>query len=238
MRLPIVVAILAVPVLAQTGQEGPRREWPCVPGRAMDAAYLDLSESTGGQLVLLRKGEAAHSGVVMSASITHPATILRVVGNLNGTRELEFPVDSTVESILLLVSVQCRERVAAFRPSGAELTQRTASMLTELAAATMLRVDQPEPGRWKVRLTGSGLYVLSVLAKAGIALTTVHIPDDGGEVEFHLRGEVSGPAARLVDATGAPAPTRSQRYRVLVTGQDAAGWTVQRMWPNLFRPTP
>src|SRR6187455_926009 len=177
MRLTIVLAILAGSLIAQTGQEGPRAGWPCVPGRAMDPAYLDLSESTGGQLVLLRKGEAEHSGIVMSASLTHPATIVRLVGNLNGARDIEFPVDSTVESILLLVSVQCRERVAAFRPSGVEITQRNASMLTELAAATMLRVDQPEPGQWKVRFSGSGLYVLSVLAKAGIALTSVRLPD-------------------------------------------------------------
>jgi hypothetical protein len=27
-------------------------------------------------------------------------------------------------------------------------------MLTELKAATMLRIDQPEPGQWNVRLTG------------------------------------------------------------------------------------
>ena len=238
MRLPIVLAIFGASLLAQTGQEGPRAGWPCVPGRAMDPAYLDISESTGGQLVLLQKGEAQHSGIVMSASQTHPATILRLVGNLNGTRDIEFPVDSTVESLLLLVSLQCRERVVAFRPSGAELTQRNASMLLELAAATMLRVDQPEPGQWKVRLSGSGLYVLAVLAKAAIALTSVRQPDGAGPVDFHLRGEVSGTAAQLVDATGAPVPAQAPRYRVLVTGQDAAGWTFQRMWPNLFRSTP
>jgi hypothetical protein len=67
MRLPTVLAIFAGSLLAQTGQEGPRAGWPCVPGRAMDRAYLDISESTGGQLVLLQKGEAQHSGIVMSA---------------------------------------------------------------------------------------------------------------------------------------------------------------------------
>ena len=235
MRLPIILTIFAGSLLAQTGQEGPRAGWPCVPGRAMDPAYLEISESTGGQLVLLQKGEAQHSGIVMSASYTHPATVLRLVGNLNGTREIEFPVDSTVESLLLLVSLQCRERVTVFRPSGAEITQRNASMLTELAAATMLRVDQPEPGQWKVRLNGSGLYVLSILAKAAISLTSVRHPDAEGAVDFHLRGEVARASAQLVDATGTPVPAQAPRYRILVTGQDAAGWTFQRMWPNLFR---
>lgn len=238
MRLPIVLAIAAGSLHAQTGQEGSRPKWPCIPGRAIDPAYLDISESSGGQLVLLQKGEAQYSGIVMSASQTHRATILRVVGHLNGTREVEFPVDSTVESILLLVSVQCRERVTPFRPSGAELTARTASMLTELTSATMLRVDQPEPGRWKVQLRGTGLYVLSVLAKAEIAITSVRPPDDTGAVDFRVRGEVSGATAQLVDATGAPVNAQAQRFRLLVTGKDAAGWPFQRMHPNLFRRAP
>jgi hypothetical protein len=250
-RLAIAL-FLAGPLLAQTGQQGARANWPCVPGRAMDPAYLDLSESTGGQLVLFQPGEAQHSGVVMSASFTHPATIVRLVGHLNGTRELEFPVDSTVESLLVLASVQCRERVAMVRPTGVEVTSRDAPLLTELKAATFIRLDQPEPGPWKVKLTGSGLYVLSVLAKTSLKLTSVRFPERGAAA-FHLSGDATRPALQLIDATGAPLSTvlepesapagdyqanigsPSARYRLLVTGRDANAWPFQRVHPNLFR---
>lgn len=254
MRLALPI-LFAGSLLAQEGQQGARPNWPCVPGRAMDPNYLDLSESTGGQLVLFRKGEVEHAGPVMSAAYTHPATILRVVGQLNGTREFEFPVDSTVQSILLLSSVQCRERVLAVRPSGVVLTGQNSAMLVELKSATILRVDQPEPGKWKVRLQGSGLYVLSVLAKAEIGLTQVASPE-AESLEFHLAGQASRIGVQLVDATGAPMsgvivpegtaegsytagiPARTHRYRVLVTGQDSAAWPFQRVHPNLFRPPP
>jgi hypothetical protein len=221
-----------------------------VPGRAVDPSFLELSESTGGQLFLFQKGEAAQSAPVMSASFTHPATILRAVGHLNGTRDLEFPVDSGVESLLLLVSVQCRKSILAFDPAGSELTDRNSPLSVELAAGRILRVDGPPPGKWRVRLTGSGLFVFSVLAKADIALTEV-VP--GAEaLELRVRGELSNLRVRLVDASGGriaeldpPAkgddgvyrtgmPARIGRYRVVVSGDDTAAWPFQRTHPVLY----
>src|SRR4051794_6642671 len=87
---------------AQDGQSGSRPGWPCVPGRAVDPSYLEVSESSGGQLFLFQKGEIGQAGPVMSAPFTHPATILRAVGQLSGSREFEFPVDSRTESILVM----------------------------------------------------------------------------------------------------------------------------------------
>src|SRR5579872_1828160 len=108
---------------AQDGQGTARPGWPCVPGRAVDSSYLDVSESTGGQLFLFQKNEVAQTSLVMNASHTHPATILRAVGTLSGTRDFEFPIESKVESILVLVSVQCRNAIRVTRPGGQELTQ-------------------------------------------------------------------------------------------------------------------
>jgi hypothetical protein len=249
---PIGLAMLfATALLAQRGQDGPHPDWPCVPGRAVDPSYLETSESTGGQLVLLQKGEVEHAAAFMMAPMTHPATIVRAVGHLNGSRDFEFPVDSTVEGMFIIASVQCRERVQTLRPSGVAVTHRDAAMFIELKSAGLLRVDQPEPGKWKVRLSGSGLFVLSVLAKAGIALTQATPAPD--KLDLRVAGAASRLTVHLVDATGARIadldapeivggayrtrlPSPAQRYRVLVMGEDAGAWPFQRIHPVLFRP--
>src|ERR1041385_1196419 len=113
-------------------QQGSRPGWPCVPGRAADPAYLETSESTGGQLFLFQKGEVEHASVVMSASFTHPSTVLRAFGHLSGTRYFDFPVDSTIESLLILASVQCRNAIAVSRPNGAEMTASNSAQSADL----------------------------------------------------------------------------------------------------------
>lgn len=204
---------------AQDGQQGGRPGWPCVAGRAVDPAYLETSESTGGQLFLFQRNEVAHFSLVMSASLTHPATVLRAVGNLTGTREFEFPVDSSVQGFLVMASLQCRNAIRVLRPNGSELTAANSAQSVDLQAGRILRIDFPEPGKWKVQLTGTGLFVLSVAAKTEIRLTDVSFYGISGDrprlvhplfgarqnLEAHITGEVSavelqvmGPAGDLI----------------------------------------
>jgi len=242
----------------------------------VDPSFLDATESTGGQLFLFQKNEVAQTSLVMNVSHTHPATVLRVVGNLSGTRDLEFPVDSSIESLLLLVSLQCRNAIRISQPTGSEMTEANSALSVELAAGRILRIDHPDTGQWRVRLTGTGLFVLSVLAKADIALTRVaffvrgypskeeeHIsrlrdPLLGvrQDLEIQLSGQISHPSVHLVDATGGrildmEAPeqvaegvyrtslaSQAERYRILVTGDDASARPFQRMSPVLFHAQP
>ena len=248
MRLAGALSIVIVAGLlhAQNGQEGSRPGWPCVAGRAVDTAYIDASESTGGQLFLFQKNEVAQVPLVMNASHTHPDTLLRALGNLNGTRDFEFPIDSSIESLLVLVSLQCRNAIRVSRPTGSELTKMNSALSVELQAGRILRIDQPEAGQWRVRLEGTGLFVLSVLAKAEIGLTRVTFPpisDPSKEeehtsrinaplfgvrqnLEIQLSGHVSGPRLQLVDAAGgrisdieALDPIAEGAYRTTVTPQ-------------------
>jgi hypothetical protein len=250
--LPIFAFAALLP--AQDGQQGSRPGWPCVAGRAIDPAYLNISETTGGQLFLFQKGEAAHSGILMSAPYTHPATVLRLVGNLNGTRDLEFPVDPSIESLLVLISLQCRKEIRVLRPSGSELTAANTAQSIDLAAGKTLRVDLPEPGKWRIRLDGTGLFVLSGLAKPELRLTAVTVSTRA--LQFHLTWQPSNLAAHLVDAAGgnlSPPDTpqktggaayqtdlapQTGRFRLVVTGEDGAAWPFQRVHPVLFSPPP
>jgi len=265
---PCVLAILAAAGLlrAQEGQGGPKPGWPCIPGRAVDPAYLEISESTGGQLFLFQKSETAHMSVVMGASYSHPATVLRAIGNLNGSRDFDFPVDSSITSLLVLASLQCHNSVQVTRPSGPELTAENSALSVDLQAGRILRVDQPEPGPWRIHLGGSGLFIVSVLAKSDVAIQKVAFSLEGGrsaplpgvrqDLEAWISGEASNLRFQVVDAAGAGISvaaameragdrtyrgfmtTQAPRFRILVMGRDASGWPFQRMYPVLFHATP
>jgi len=190
---------------------------------------------------------------VMSASFTHPSTILRAVGHLSGTREFEFPVDSGAASILVMASLQCRNAIDVMRPGGVEMIAANSAQSVDLQAGKILRVDSPESGKWKVRLTGTGLFVLSVAVKAQISLGSVSLKEHGTILEAHVGGEVTnvrfhllGPGAENLldlDATEPAAPgayriamqAPAERFRIAVTGTDSMAGTFQRTWPNLFR---
>jgi hypothetical protein len=194
--------------LAQNGQSGPRPGWPCVSGRAIDPTFLEVSEATGGQVFLLQRNEAIHSGVIMMLPSTHPETLFRAVGHLAGTRTFEFPVDASVESISVSASIQCRQTVAVIDPGGAEMTAANAVQSIELQAGKMVRVDAPGVGNWQVKIAGQGLFILSVRAKTAIRLNNVRFVEPGGpghegyftvkqapqmHVAQHLEASVSGP---------------------------------------------
>jgi len=205
--------MFASALCAQQSQTGAPVTWPCVPGRAVDPSYLEVSESTGGQLFLFQKGEVEHASVVMNASRTHPATIIRAVGHLSGSREFEFPVDSKTASILLTASLQCRSAIVLTRPNGAEMTAYNSVRNIDLKAGRIVQVDAPEPGKWKVRLAGTGLFVLSVTGKTEIGIGSVSFlegdqrrsgPARGihQELEVHVSGEVATLGFHLVGPAG------------------------------------
>jgi hypothetical protein len=250
-------------LFAQTGQEGSRPEWPCVAGRAVDSSYIDISESTGGQIFLFQKGEVGQATLFLTADRTHPATVVRAVGMLSDTREFEFPVDSTIRSLLILVSIQCRKSISVFRPSGSEMTAANSTQNVDLQAGRGLKIDDPEPGKWKLRLQGTGLFVASVRAQSPIRISGVEYSDDRKQPLFGLRqqaiarvsGEPETTQFQLVDAAGdviAPADTPEaadgkylfpitptiERFRIRMTAVDGAGWPVQRTHPVLFRAQP
>jgi len=240
------IIIFAGLLRAQNGQEGSRPGWPCVAGRPVDPTYIDTSESTGGLLFLFQKNEVAQASLVMSASHTHPSTLLRALGNLNGSRDFEFPVDSSIESLLVLVSLQCRNAISVFRPTGSEVTKTSGALSVDLQAGRILRIDQAETGQWRVRLEGTGLFVVSILARADIGLTRVAFPPNSDplkekeylrrlntplfgvrqNVEIQLSGHVSGLRLQLVDAAGdrisdmeALEPIAEGAYRTTITPQ-------------------
>ena len=214
--------LTAAALYGQGGQEGPKPDWPCVPGRAVDPAYLETSESTGGQAFLFQKSEVAKALPFMLADTTHPATIVRAIGTLSRPRDFEFAVDSTVRSLLVMASIQCRSGIGVFRPSGTEITAASSTENVELQAGRAIKVDNPGPGKWKVRLEGTGLFILSVRAQSPVKLAHVEFVDSGSAdaaeartagktepragtpqwVKAFVSGEVSKVEVQVADASG------------------------------------
>ena len=146
--------------------------------------------------------------------------------------------------------------IDVMRPGGVEMIAANSALSVDLQAGRILRVDTPESGKWKVRLSGTGLFVLSVAAKAEISLGSVAIREDGTVLEARVGGEVSnvrfhvlGPGGEtLADLEAAepaepgayrmPLKPTSERFRIAVTGTDGMAVPFQRTWPNLFRATP
>jgi len=227
----IASAVLAMSLHAQDGQREQRPGWPCVAGRAVDPGYLDLSESTGGQLFLFQKGEMEHSAAVMLAPTSHPVTLYRAIGQLSGEKTFVFPVDSTVESMLVLASVQCRQSVAVFDPSGPEVPAAKATRNIDLQAGRIVQIDKPSFGPWKLRIAGSGLFVFSVMVKSKI---TMQVSDEDDQFRISTSGFKGSVTAYEIDAAGEKSEGVS-RYRIAVEGMDELGLKVLRTNPVLFK---
>src|SRR5262245_8865 len=104
-------------VLAQPQQ--PRHDfgWPC--SGKVDPSYIRSAEATGGKVMLFKPTEMSGIADEMSASMGHRETVLRVGGQLEeGVYDFDIPLDSTIESAYLFITLQCLQFITLFQPSG------------------------------------------------------------------------------------------------------------------------
>lgn len=182
MRALFFIALLAGTLAAQTQPGRTDPAWPCTSGRAIDPTYVKVAEETGGQVFLFDRSEAARSLVLMRESMTHKETVFRASGTMApGYRDMQFPVDSTVESLLLSVSLQCGQSVTIYRPSGAELDASAPGVEdNRYRSGRIVVMSRPEPGIWQVRIAGMGMYFAVIQAKSDVALHGVRFVQVGG----------------------------------------------------------
>ena len=260
--------ICAVPALlvAQQQLSSPRAGFPC--GARLDPSYFRVAEGSGGHLLLLAPEEVGDSASLLTEFGNHPQTIFRLAGSLNpGLHEFNVPIDSTVESVLFSISVQCLQTADVVRPSGAMAIGDDVTDLPNFRAQHMVIVKRPEPGMWTLRVAGSGISGVVVQARSGIGMsqpefapgsqaTFAHTP--AAAVENTVRIRVSGRASDLrasivsgqfrllaelpltageTDGTYLSRFTPgTEAFRLVVTGNDAAGLSFQRMSAPLVTP--
>jgi hypothetical protein len=263
------VAVFATPMLVAAQRQTPntRAGFPC--GARLDPSYFRVAEGSGGHLLLLAPEEIGDSAALLTAFGDHPQTIFRLAGSMNpGLHEFNVPIDSTVESALFSISVQCLQTADVVRPSGAIAIGDDVTDRPNFRAQHMVVVRRPEPGMWTLRVAGSGISGVVVQARSeiGVSLpefaaapqtTFTGIPTAGVENTLRIRmsGRVSNLRASLVSGqstlvtelplvTGERDSTYVSRFtpgaeafRLLVTGNDAAGVAFQRMAAPLLAPT-
>ena len=200
-------AFLAAPMLvgAQQQTPNPRAGFPC--GARLDPSYFHVAEATGGHLLLLAPEEIGDSAGLLTAFGVHPQTIFRLAGSITpGLHEFNIPVDSTIESVLFSISVQCLQTADVVRPSGALAVGDDVTDLPNFRAQHMVIVRRPEPGIWSLRVSGSGISGVVVQTRSAIGIarpefapapgtTFAAIPSAG--VENTLRIRMSGHAFDL-----------------------------------------
>jgi len=207
--LPSSALAVVLPLLWATAagaqQQVPheRPGWPCV-GRP-DPVYVRTAEATGGQVFLFDKSEIGESAALMIASSKHTETIFRVSGSVTeGVHDFVVPIDSTVESVMISVSLQCLQVADIMTPSGAGLRANDPGVdYHQFEAGRIVTVASPAPGAWKVTVSGRGLFFLVVQARTELTLATARFVAPGGrpghEGLFPVKGAPPAGSARLLE---------------------------------------
>jgi hypothetical protein len=199
----LLSVLAAAPANAQQQVPSERPGWPCV-GRP-DPAYVRTAEATGGQVFLFDKSEIGESAALMIASSAHTETILRVSGSVaEGVHDFVVPIDSTVESVMISVSLQCLQVADITTPSGASLRANDPGVnYHQFEAGRIVTVASPGPGAWKVTVSGRGMFFLVVQAKTALTLDMARFVAPGGRPGhdglFPVKGPVPAGSARLLE---------------------------------------
>lgn len=262
---PLALSLVLAPAIgAQQQASRSRAGFPC--GARLDPSYFQVAEGSGGHLLLIAPDEIAGSAELLTAFDDHPQTIFRLAGDIKpGVQEFRVPIDSTVESVVFSISVQCLQLAEVLRPSGAPVGGADVTDLSNFRAQRLVVVQNPEPGAWTIRTSGSGIAGVMAQAKSTLELAVqfaagsttrspLPVPNVENVLTIDVGEEATGVEASLV--TGAFTRiavlplTRGERpgtylarftpgtegFRVLVRGRDAAGHPFQRLHAPLFTP--
>lgn len=214
-RMAILLAAAAVASLGVQGgqpQSNTRANWPC--GARIDPSYFHLAEATGGQLLLISPAEIISSADLSTAFDRHSQTVFRLGGTINpGVHDFRVPIDRSVESAMLSISVQCLQTAQFLRPSGAVAAGEGVTDFSNFVASRMVIVSKPEPGIWTLRVSGNGLAGVMVKARSDVHIAAVEFAPAGttafrnlpaadveNVVRIRLLGKVARVEASLVDA--------------------------------------
>jgi hypothetical protein len=182
-----------------------RAGWPC--GARLDTSYFQVAEGTGGHLLLLAPEEIGDSAALLTAFGSHRQTIFRLAGSLNpGFHEFKVPIDSSVESVVFSISVQCLQVADVIGPSGVSVNGENVTDLSNFQAERMVIVKRPKRGIWSLRVSGSGIAGVVVQARSEIGIAQVEFApvssatfttSPSANVENVVRIRVSGHATAV-----------------------------------------
>ncbi|MGZ4814600.1 MAG: hypothetical protein ACXVZV_04290 [Terriglobales bacterium] len=197
------------------GQSTPQnRSRSFAPGSCgpVDPTYIRTAEATGGIPFFFQRTEVAQATRYMIANTgSNHVTVLWAKGVLQGSsRDFVVPVDSTLTSVIFALSTDNREaKLEVFDPSDSEVAGGPKVESTEFTCGRYMIVKSPAPGSYRVHLSGSGHYWLSVGGQSDIFLHAVEFVERGGrpghEGMFAIHGQpiIDKPATLQAIVAGA-----------------------------------
>jgi hypothetical protein len=210
----IAAAVLSMPGWTAAQQQVPARAgWPC--GARLDPSYFQVTEATGGHLLLLAPWEIGDSAALLTELGNHRDTIFRLAGSIApGVHEFRVPIDSSVESVVFSISLQCLQTADIARPNAAPLVGgEGVTDHSNFRAERMVTVRRPEPGTWTIRVSGSGVAGVIVQARTDLGIEGVEFAASGGDsftpvpvvgvenvVKIGISGRATDVQASLVNA--------------------------------------
>jgi hypothetical protein len=194
-RVLIVSCALDAFLCAQQQVPSSRPGWPCVAGRAIDPTYIRTAEATGGQVFLFDRSEAGRSMILMQYSGKHEDTIFRSTGTLStGSHEFTFPVDSTIESLMVTVTLQCLQSITVLRPTNTEVHAGEPDVNdNRFRSGQVLILTRPQAGAWRVRIAGAGTFFVVAQAKSSISLDRAEFVEPRGQPGHEGLFPIKGP---------------------------------------------
>ena len=135
----------------------------------IDPAYQAITSETGGQLLFLQRttSETEKLFNLITPSLTGDLQpILISKSQLNGSKEFFIPVDSSISKAIFSIGMDLKGEIKLFNPSGVEIA--TGENITEISSGRIFTMNTPEPGLWKLKVTGTGFYTVSVAGNSPI----------------------------------------------------------------------
>ena len=200
-------------LMAQTAQQNRSRAF--APGTCgpVDPTYIRTAEATGGIPFFFQRSEVAQATKFMMASTgNNRVTVLWAKGTLqNSSRDVLVPIDSTLTNVVFTLSADNREtKLEVFDPNNNGITADPQTDITEFTCGRYITIKNPSAGSYRLHLTGSGRYWLSVAGKSEIFLYAVEFVERGGrlghEGMFPIHGQpVFGKSSHLQATMAGPA---------------------------------
>jgi hypothetical protein len=235
--------------------------WPCMgKERSFDPVYAHTAEASGGHLFLFDKSEASGFSKFALGDLKHKQTVVRAAGKLDSYTDIRVPVDASIASLFVTVTLQCMQTVLIYDPSsvGAHPDEMGGED-NWFRAGRIATIPKPRPGVWTIRLVGMGPYFVTVQAEAAIGLHNAKVSatetrlQQEWSVSLTVDPSLPEPRFALIDAAGeaiqllmlepdADSPGRFQgvftpqakNFRIAVESRDENGNTLQRVDPRLF----
>jgi hypothetical protein len=247
----VLLMMIALGALAQDQQPRYQAGWPCTgKERAFDPTYSKIAEATGGHLFLFDKSEVSGMSALAIGGMKHKETIVRQSGKLESYVDIPIPVDSGIDSLFVVGSLQCMQTIQLYDPQRTSVTG-DADADHWFRAGRITTVVKPVAGEWLLRLAGTGAYSVAVEAHATHGMHSVEVGEK--TLSLRLSPEIANPQFRLVGPMGEAIQTLAlgsdpdspghfsgtfepgaKQFRVLV--ENGAGF--QRVDPRLFETKP